>query len=119
MLYSCNSGNNSSDINRVLADELINKGNEDIPLMYFESELFNGIAFDIHPNGQLMSEGNFKAGKRQGSLKIWHENAQLMFEGNYKAGIRDGVIKMWDENGVLFFNSLYKNNIEIEDKLID
>jgi len=118
LLFGCGT-NNSNDINRVLIDELINKGDKDIPIMYFESELFNGIAFDIFPNGQLESEGKFKEGKREGCLKIWDENGELFFEGNYKSGLRDGAIKMWNEKGVLIFHNLYKNDIMIEDKLID
>ena len=42
--------------NRVLIDELTNKGNYNTPLMYFEGGLFNGIGFDVYPSGKLKEE---------------------------------------------------------------
>ena len=39
--------------NRVLYDDLTNKGTEVSPIMYIEGKLFSGIGFEVHPNGQL------------------------------------------------------------------
>ena len=44
---------------RVILDQLTNKGTEKSPLMYYESGLFNGVGFDVYPNGQLKYECNF------------------------------------------------------------
>ena len=34
--------------NRILVDELTNKGNDTESLMYYENELFNGISFNVY-----------------------------------------------------------------------
>ena len=49
--------------NRVLLDELSNKGTGESPTMYYEGKLFSGIGFRIE-NGQLESETNFENGKK-------------------------------------------------------
>ena len=59
---------------RVLEDLLINKGNDTESLMYYESELFNGISFNVYENGQLKNEKTYKDGKLDGSYKEWFEN---------------------------------------------
>ena len=48
--------------NRVLIDELTNKGTEDSPIMYSEKGLFNGIGFDVFSDNQLKLERSFKNG---------------------------------------------------------
>ena len=50
--------------NRVLVDELTNKGSEDSPLMYYEDGLFTGVCVDVYTDGQLRGERNYKDGKR-------------------------------------------------------
>ena len=74
--------------NRVLMDELINKGSNRDPIMYSEKGLFNGIGFDVFENGQIKYEENYKDGKREGIYKEWYENGELYYEGNYKDGKR-------------------------------
>ena len=54
---------------KILFDELINKGTEELPLYYYESELFNGLAFDVDENGNTTMEANFKEGKLHGLMK--------------------------------------------------
>ena len=49
---------------RVLMDNLTDKGTEDNPTMYFEGALFNGVGFDVYPNGQVRYEANYKDGQR-------------------------------------------------------
>ena len=73
---------------RVLVDELINKGTDEKPTMYFESALFNGLSFDVYEDGQLKLEVNYKDGKQDGLSKEWYEDGQLDFEANYKDDIR-------------------------------
>ena len=83
---------------RVLIDELTNKGTEGAPIMYSEKGLFNGIGFDVYENGQLRYEYNYKDGRKDGLQKGWHANGQLKQEINLKDGWKDGL-KGWDENG--------------------
>ena len=71
---------------RVLYDELTNKGTEEKPIMYFEGALFNGVGFGVYPDGQLQYESRFKNGVLDGLFKTWYENGQLEFEFNFKDG---------------------------------
>ena len=91
--------------NRILIDELTNKGTEDSPIMYYESELFSGIGFDIYEDGELQYESNYKDGKENGFYKEWYENGQLRYEGNYKDGKEDGIHKGWYKNGQMEYES--------------
>ena len=98
--------------NRVLTDELTNKGTEVSPLMYYEGKLFSGIGFDVYPNGQLYREANFKNGKADGSQKIWFENGQL-YKGFYiKEGELDGLYKEYNYEGKLYRQKNYKDGKE-------
>ena len=94
---------------RVLVDELTNKGTDQKPTMYFEGALFNGVGFDVYEDGQLESETNYKDGKRNGLVKSWYPNGQLLFEGNYKDGEEDGLCQQWHENGQLKYEDNYKD----------
>ena len=99
---------------RVLIDELTNKGTEESPIMYSEKGLFNGIGFDVYKDGQLKFENNYTDGKKDGSFKEWYENGQLSYEGNWKDGNKDGLWKKWYENGLLV-----KKEVNYKDGNID
>jgi antitoxin component YwqK of YwqJK toxin-antitoxin module len=58
--------------NRVFIDELTNRGDNTTLLMYYEGDLFTGVGFDVHPNGQLELEFNFKDGKQDGLQRGWY-----------------------------------------------
>ena len=105
MVFSCNESEN-----RVLIDELTNKGNWDTPLMYLESGLFNGIGFDVYPSGRLKEERNYKNGKEYGLRKGWYENGKIFFETNYKDSQRNGLDTYYYENGELRSENNYKKN---------
>ena len=97
---------------RVLLDELTNKGSEKSELMYYESGLFNGIGYDVYSNGKLKSEVNYKDGKRDGLCKGWYVNDQLSNEMNFNNGTIDGLYREWYENGQLKFYGQYKDGEE-------
>ncbi len=80
-----------------------------IPLVYFEGVLFNGVAFAEYSNGQLEVKTNFKDGEKDGLETRWHENGQLSREVNWKDGERDGLETRWHENGQLEEKSNFKN----------
>ena len=98
--------------NRVLIDELTNKGTKDSQLMYSEGKLFNGIGFDVYSNGKLKSEVNYKDGKKDGLHNSWNYNSQLWNERNYKDGKEDGLQRSWDEDGQLEYEGNYKDGKE-------
>jgi len=127
--------------NRVLLDELTNKGTNQSPIMYSEKGLFNGIGLGNYENGQLQYESNYKDGKKDGLMKRWykngsvhyeknykdgemdglqklfHKNGQLDMRGNYTDGERDGVFKYYSENGQLKYEKKYKNGERIDKQL--
>ena len=83
---------------RVIVDELTQKGTYQKPTMYFEGALFNGVGFDVYEDGQLFYERNYKDGELDGLSKTWHLNGQLQSEVNWKDGALI-YIKGWNENG--------------------
>ena len=124
---------------RMLIDQLTNKGTLDVPILYLEGEPFSGMSYDIHTNGDLSfegkfidsklnglrkrwykngvlnSEGRFSNGKRDGIHNYYYNNGQLESEENYSNGKRNGSQKYWDENGQLkielnFINGIPSNN---------
>ena len=80
---------------RMLLDELTNRGSEFDPCFFKGERRFNGIVFDVYRNEQLKSEGNYKEGKKDGLTKRWYENGQLELEENYREGKEDGLCKRW------------------------
>ena len=73
---------------RVLYDELTNKGTGEKPIMYFEGALFNGVGFGVYPDGQLQYENRFKNGVLDGLARSWRRNGQSESEANFKDGER-------------------------------
>ena len=95
-------------------------------LVYFNSTLFTGVAFEMlnknkfreeatykdgkqdgpykkyyYPDGQLREDGNYKDGKRDGPHKVYWRDGQLNVEKNYKDGELDGPYKVYYNNGKL------------------
>ena len=59
---------------------------------------YTGKSFRSHSNGQKMSEGNWKDGKRNGLFVVWHENGQKEGEGNWKDDKSIGLHVSWYKN---------------------
>ena len=102
---------------RVLKEELINKGTQESPLFYYKGELFTGVEFDVYTNGQLKYEYTIKDGIYNGLVQNWHENGQLLSEGEAIKNIYDGLIKEWYENGQLRSEMFYSNGLKQKEKL--
>jgi len=60
---------------------------------------YTGKVFTLFGNGQKLSEGNWKDGKKEGLSVVWHENGQKKLEGNYKDGEMYGLWTLRHENG--------------------
>ena len=105
LFVSCTSGTSEEVAEeapvRLLYDELINKGTNDKPTMYFEGKLFTGVGFDVYDNGDLVWEANYEDGKLDGLYQSWYDNGQLFFEVNYKDGYEDGLAQYWYSDGGL------------------
>jgi hypothetical protein len=94
---------------RLLNQELIEKGTEKEPIYYHHGKLFTGVSFDVYENGQLMIEINYKRGKVHGLYQSWHENGNKRINRNYKEGKIDGLCQIWDKDGLLIYENNFKN----------
>ena len=103
---------------RVTMDLLINKGNKNGDVFYYENRLFNGIGYDVYLHGdgiygnrgQLRREGNIKDGKRDGLWRsYYHKNGTLQEELNFKDGKKDGLWRWYNENGQLRYEGYWKD----------
>lgn len=57
---------------------------------------------------EVMSTENYKAGKLNGSRKVYYKSGKIAEEENYIGGIREGAYKKYAENGVVLEEVYYK-----------
>ena len=60
-------------------------------------------------NDELLFEGEYLNGKRNGKGKEYNEEGKLIYEGEYLNGKRNGKGKEYDEYGALIFEGEYLN----------
>lgn len=58
----------------------------------------------------IMSTENYKAGKLNGSRKVYYKSGKIAEDENYINGIREGAYKKYAENGTLLEEVTYKKN---------
>jgi len=64
---------------------------------------------ETYDSGQVKSEGHaLNDGTKVWRWKTWHENGQLESEGHYKAGAREGRWRFYDEHGLDRYRGNYK-----------
>lgn len=71
---------------------------------------FTGISLCHYKNGHIQSQGNVKAGKKDGKWTRWRDNGQMELEEYYKAGKKDGKRTSWSNNGLKLSEFNYKGN---------
>ena len=69
----------------------------------------NGKGKEYFLNGKILFEGNYSNGKRNGRGKEYYLNGELLFAGYYLNGERSGFGKMYDGKGKLLFEGTYLN----------
>ncbi len=89
---------------------------EDITYLKGSDTPYSGKVYALHPNGQKLSEVNYKDGKMDGLQLSWHENGQKAVEGNFKDGKLDGPSVMWHKNGQKKGEANFKDGILISEK---
>ena len=78
-------------------------------IIYEENGMRKGKEYNSH-NDQLIYEGEFANGKRNGNGKEYNEDKLLVFEGFYFNGKRwNGKRKEYDKRGELIFEGDYLN----------
>ena len=95
---------------RVLIDELTNKGTITTPILYSGGKVFNGVCYEIFPNGNLMFEGKFVDSRVDGIFKWYYDSGEVMYEWNYQNGKKEGIQKQFFKTGQLKIESNYNND---------
>jgi antitoxin component YwqK of YwqJK toxin-antitoxin module len=68
---------------------------------------------EYHPNGQIMSQGEYLNGKRIGEWVFYHPNGKVEQKGKYdKKGKAQGGWKWFYESGHLLREENYRNNLQ-------
>ncbi len=84
----------------------------------FKNGLQDGRTFDIHQNGQLMSEYFYSNGKKVGIHKGWYESGKPRFWYEYNSnGENDKEHWEWLEDGRVYSISKYDNGKLIGQKI--
>lgn len=65
-----------------------------------------------YPDGTY-EEYTLVDGKRQGKTRLWHSNGRLASEGNYAAGKREGTFVYFTENGDFAYQALFLRDEEV------
>ena len=69
----------------------------------------NGKGKDYDFNGKLLFVGEYLNGKRNGKGKEYNYNGSLIFEGEFLYGEKNGKGKEYNEDGKLIFKGEYLN----------
>ena len=69
--------------------------------------LENGSVEFFYPSAEIMEQGNFKNGEKNGKWVRWSVNGNKLAEANYKKGKKDGKWIIWDERGVKRYEMYY------------
>ena len=64
-------------------------------------------------NGGLMIEESYLNGVKHGRFASYHPNGQVLSEGEFQYGSREGCFKVYDENGTNIRNIVFLDNEEI------
>ncbi len=50
----------------------------------------------------------YKSGGKEGLWRVFYDNGQMKSEGNYRASLKEGLHKEWSENGILLLSGFYE-----------
>jgi antitoxin component YwqK of YwqJK toxin-antitoxin module len=86
---------------------------------YYLNNKKHGIWREYYDHdGSLMIEEVYSHGIPHGSFASYHPNGQLLSIGEFKNGSREGIFKVYDENGTNIRNIAYFRDQEIEDIIL-
>ena len=60
-----------------------------------DSKPYTGKVIDVNENGDIIIEGRFARGKRNGIWTTWYGSGQKEHEGYYKNGLKSDLWKSW------------------------
>lgn len=70
-------------------------------IYYWKGEPFTGIAFEMYPNGQILSEDEMVDGIVDGFVREWYPSGERKLEGYGKLSERHSWSREWFQNGIL------------------
>jgi len=85
----------------------------------WQGQPFTGIAYELHPNGQVWSEVEMMEGMENGIVRQWYASGKQRLDGYGKQVERYSWSKEWFENGVLKRVSISEWNVQIKEKIWD
>ena len=86
------------------------KGYNNKGIEQFHIKRGRGLVKEYNYNGELLFEGEYIDGKRNGKRKEFFNDGDILFEGEYKNGKRNGEGKEYYEEGKLYFEGKYLND---------
>jgi len=72
---------------------------------------FEGRAVTRHPNGRLMYEASYVAGKRNGRVASYYEDGQVLSEGTMVEGKLDGPFTQYHPDGQMKSREMYQGGL--------
>ena len=69
--------------------------------------------------GTIMIEEHYRYGIQHGRFASYHPNGQLLSEGEFINGFREGYFKVYDEEGNNTRSLLFINNNQVEDLVLN
>lgn len=69
--------------------------------VYYKQKRFNGLQFQLYPNGDTAVIRSFYNGLEEGYSKKWHPNKRLAEQRLYIDGKKEGIHLAWWSNGNL------------------
>ncbi|MCL5244551.1 toxin-antitoxin system YwqK family antitoxin [Cellulophaga sp. 20_2_10] len=96
-------------VNLVSKKKLEVKNN--LGLVYYNNELFTGLAVTFYKHGGTSESISYQNGKKHGDYQKWFSSGDLSYEAYYKNGKKEGVAKSWWANGNLRSKSIFTKGI--------
>ena len=80
---------------------------------HYVGDTLDGSYQAFHPNGQLLEEGTYRAGKKAGTWKSYNREGQLRSEEMWREGERHGEATVMQDQGALLSKGNYENGLPV------
>ena len=71
--------------------------------------LEDGSVEFYYSSSEIMEQGGFKKGKKDGKWVRWSVDGSKLAEAQYLSGVKEGKWTIWDERGVKRYEMFYSN----------
>lgn len=93
-------------------EALDSKGRTRVKEHYSDDQL-DGVQLTYHPNGQLLEEGTFKAGKKVGQWTAYDREGHIRSQEMWREGERHGTSTTMADGGVKLSSGQYENGLPV------